>query len=278
MANYPPPDTGLKLACDAFVSATAAGDSPWDILSNFLNNQARTRFQRGSGILLTSTESPHKRQEYARRLMKAQAYGSCFDMAAQLPAGDNATISAGDWSGVGTGTSGESWDYETCTFLVEAIGTNNKTDMFPPRSWNYRWLDNHCYERYAHPSGDELLVRYCDELSSEAGSALAVTANRFGVQPQPTELVDLWGFTAESLVRQGVTRILFTNGMNDGWSAGGFKQDLSDSLRVINVARGAHHSDLSYVGEETENTRDVFEARATALDILASWLKEVQQA
>ena len=64
--------------------------------------------------------------------------------------------------------------------------------------------------------------------------------------------------------------------MNDGWSAGGFKHDLSTNLLVINVANGAHHSDLSYVGEETETTHDVFQARADAIGILSNWLKDIQ--
>ena len=36
----------------------------------------------------------------------------CFDMSQQLPSGPNATISAGDWSGVGKGSNGESWDFQ----------------------------------------------------------------------------------------------------------------------------------------------------------------------
>ena len=46
-------------------------------------------------------------------------------MSAQLAAGPRATISAGDFSGVGAGLNGESWDYETCTLLVERIETSD---------------------------------------------------------------------------------------------------------------------------------------------------------
>eukprot|EP00966_Prymnesium_polylepis_P222339 5144260-Prymnesium_polylepis.1 len=96
------------------------------------------------------------------------------------------------------GTNGRSWDYETCTFLVEQIGTNGQSDMFPPRDWSLDWLTQHCMAR-------------------------------FGVQPSPTELVEQWGFDAAGLVRQGASRILWTNGLNDGWSAGGFLSDVDTS-------------------------------------------------
>ena len=84
---------------------------------------------------------------------------SCYNLTAQLPAGKSPTISSGDWSGVGGGLNGLSWDYETCTFLVEQLGTNNVTDMFPPRPWTMSWLQQHC-------------------------------GQRFGVTPQPTALAD----------------------------------------------------------------------------------------
>ena len=63
------------------------------------------------------------------------APGACFNLSLQLPAGKAATITSGDWSGVGTGSDGRSWDFETCTFLVEQIGTNGVRHFpaqFPP--------------------------------------------------------------------------------------------------------------------------------------------------
>jgi hypothetical protein len=39
-------------------------------------------------------------------------------------------------------------------------------------------------------------------------------------------LVDLWGF--DRLQDLPVTRIVFTNGLNDGWSAGGVTTPLPD--------------------------------------------------
>ena len=65
--------------------------------------------------------------------------------------------------------------------------------MFHPRNWTWTWLNEHC-------------------------------AARFGVRPQPRALADLWGFDSRNLVkRTGASRIIFTNGLNDGWSVGGIK-------------------------------------------------------
>jgi lysosomal Pro-X carboxypeptidase len=135
-------------------------------------------------------------------------------VSAQLPAGPRATISSGDWSGVGAGEDGESWDLETCQFLVEAIGTNNITDMFLPRAWSLEWLTAHCRVR-------------------------------FGLTPAPRALPDAWGFDAADLPRV-TSRIVFTNGLNDGWSAGGLQENMSDTLLAFNMPLGAHHSDLNH--------------------------------
>ncbi len=61
--------------------------------------------------------------------------------------------------------------------------------MFPPRPWSLEWLNAHCQAR-------------------------------FSVSPQPVRLVEEWGF--DDLVRVGASHIIFTNGLNDGWSSGGY--------------------------------------------------------
>ena len=72
---------------------------------------------------------------------------ACFDMSSQLPAGPFATISSGDWSGVGTGDDGAMWDFQTCSLLVEAIGFDEAESMFLERRWTKEWLYDHCQER-----------------------------------------------------------------------------------------------------------------------------------
>ena len=134
------------------------------------------------------------------------------------------------------------WDYETCTLLIEPIGVNGKTDPFPPRPWSLGWMTKHCQ-------------------------------SRFGVTPQPHLLATKWGFG--HLEKAGASRIVFTNGMNDGWSAGGVTKSLSPTLIAVNIPDGAHHSDLSHSMPGPADTPDVVEARKKVKGILGGWLSEL---
>eukprot|EP00934_Nitzschia_sp_Nitz4_P009020 Nitzschia sp. Nitz4//scaffold95_size97785//17380//22751//NITZ4_004656-RA/size97785-augustus-gene-0.104-mRNA-1//-1//CDS//3329560439//9010//frame0 len=169
---------------------------------------------------------------------------ACWNFTAQLPSGKHATITSGDWSGVGWGDNGESWDFQTCTLLVEAIGFSEQS-MFPPRDWSLTWLQDHCYRR-------------------------------FRVTPRPYELVKRWQFDSDHLIQNNVTRIIFTNGLKDGWSVGGFHEDLSDSLVVLNFPNGAHHSDLSGRGPSEDDTNDIAQGFVRIKELLTQWLEEIQ--
>ncbi|CAK0867731.1 unnamed protein product [Prorocentrum cordatum] len=231
MANYPPGNgTGLARACAAFAAAgRAGGRAPVDAVRDLLAGAARrSRAARaGPGRALVRDVPPGPR-------LDEEAPGGCLNLSQMLPAGPGATARCGDWSGCGAGSDGEVWDLQTCTFEVEQIGFNSTSQMFPSRAWTLEWLEQHC-------------------------------ARRFGVQPQPRALVDLWGFDAENLKAQA-SRILFTNGLNDGWSAGGILTNLSEAtgLVAINLPNGAHHSDLSHAHGE-QDTPDVVAGHARAV-------------
>jgi hypothetical protein len=100
-------------------------------------------------------------------------------------------------------------------------------------------------------------------------------------------LVDLWGFTPEQLFRTGASKILFTNGLNDGWSAGSIVGSGANGLvnisangllLALNIADGAHHSDLSHDEPGPQDTADVKFARAKAGDIISQWLPAIATA
>lgn len=199
MAYYPPGNTtSLYQACSLFLNQDL---EPYERLSRFLLGVENSS---------TSTAGGAREQQ-------------CFDMTSQLPSGKNATISSGDWSGVGSQRNGQMWDFQTCHLLVERIGFGSKS-MFPERSWTMEWLEQHCQLR-------------------------------FGVIPDPYKLVHEWMF--DDLEHLGATHILFTNGLNDGWSVGGITQNISDTLLVLNFDNGAHHSDLSAVGPSDRDTLDI---------------------
>jgi hypothetical protein len=210
MANYPPGNaTRLYKACETFTSSRSAFG---------------------------------KFREFLLKRLAPNNNNDCWEMASQLPTGPNATISSGDWSGVGTGMDGESWDFQTCTLLVEAIGFS-KSSMFPPRDWSLDWLRRHCQER-------------------------------FGVIPAPYNLVRRWKFN--DLAGANVTRIVFTQGLKDGWSVSGFVKDLSDTLVVLNFPNGAHHSDLSGKGPTDGDSEDIKQGFKKIIQILGTWLDEIR--
>ena len=210
MAYYPPSNqTKLYRACEIFSLAAQS---------------AETRLRE---FLLTSL---------------VRKPSSCLDMRTQLPTGPRATISSGDWSGVGTGRDGESWDFQTCTLLVEAIGFDAETSMFPDRPWSLSWLEEHCARRFA------------------------------GAKPRPYELVRKWKWDT----LKNASRILFTNGLNDGWSVSGIRHNVSENVLAINFPNGAHHSDLrDSIPSAEVDTPDVWDGMQTIERILGDWINHV---
>lgn len=163
MASYPPgKDTRTYGACQIFASEDL---SSTEKVQHFLTQRLHHGESRSTPVASSSRKDP-----------------ACWNMTDQLPTGPNATISGGDWSGDGIGGNGESWDFQTCTLLVEAIGFSEGDSMFPARDWTLDWLREHC-------------------------------KNRFGVVPRPYELVRKYKFGSSDLASTNFTRILFTNGL-----------------------------------------------------------------
>ncbi len=87
----------------------------------------------------------------------------------------------------------------------------------------------------------------------------------------------MWHFApASSFVKTGVSRILFTNGMQDMWSGGSYLEDLSTSILAINMINAAHHSDLTHMSNEKHDTDDVKEVKEKIAEILGTWIEEVK--
>lgn len=164
----------------------------------------------------------------------------CFVMDFQMSEGDAATISSADWSGLGPGRDGRMWDFQCCTSLTPPMGFSNES-MFPYREWTYEWLTDHCVKR-------------------------------FGVVGDPLEMVKQWHF--DDLVGQGASRIIFTNGGNDMWSAGSYKTNLSDSIIAINMPNGGHHSEVYAIETDTE---DIKAGQQEITTLLADWLRDIKK-
>lgn len=169
---------------------------------------------------------------------------NCFNMSSQLPTGANSTITAGDWSGVGTKNDGFMWDFQTCSYLIEQIGFS-QTSMFPTRAWSFSWLLDHCLQRF--------------NISA----------------PLPYFYLNKWNFIH---VLQNAKNIIFTNGCNDGWFVGSITQNITNNnnIVVLNFPNGAHHSDLSRVGPNHDSdTDDIKNGYVTILNILKRWLSDI---
>ena len=245
MANYPPDNTtALYHACQTFQNDK---DSPSERLSKFLakvdlgDNFVDGRQEEEEVANTTNVNANANANANANTLKRKPS--SCFNMTNQLPNGVHATITSGDWSGVGTHRNGQMWDFQTCDLCVEHIGFG-KNSMFPMRDWTLVWLNEHCRER-------------------------------FGVSPRPYKFVHEWHID-DLLNKTNTSRILFTNGLNDGWSVGGILESLSDTLPVINFENGAHHSDLSGVGPSGRDTPDIKNGFIKIKDILQEWIMEVK--
>jgi pimeloyl-ACP methyl ester carboxylesterase len=172
---------------------------------------------------------------------------SCYDLMWQLPAGPNATISGSDWSGMGPGKVAWIWDFQCCT-LMPPVGFSEQS-MFPSRPWTLEWLTDHC-------------------------------TRRFDVTPVMGGLVhDLFGPNFSSfdhILSSGkASKIIFTNGLNDGWSVASILQNKSDTVQVINMESGAHHSELTHGGPSPKDPADVQLAHARIKHLLELWLADI---
>eukprot|EP00540_Astrosyne_radiata_P004238 CAMPEP_0116825670 /NCGR_PEP_ID=MMETSP0418-20121206/2097_1 /TAXON_ID=1158023 /ORGANISM="Astrosyne radiata, Strain 13vi08-1A" /LENGTH=278 /DNA_ID=CAMNT_0004454209 /DNA_START=50 /DNA_END=886 /DNA_ORIENTATION=+ len=204
-----------------------------------------TRFsQMCSLFMLEKTPLEKTRTFLKERLVSPD--DQCVNVNKQLPSGAHATLSGGDWSGVGSGSSGESWDFQTCTQLVERIGFSNAS-MFPIRPWSLEWLEHHCAKRFA------------------------------GVVPHPTRFLEQHNWE-DALVNQTTSHILFTNGRLDGWSVSGVQKSYSPTLVALDFPNGAHHSDLSGVGPSKQDTPDIRRGFLFITRLFQQWLSELPAA
>jgi len=138
------------------------------------------------------------------------------------------------------------WNFQTCSILIFRAG-QSVNSMFPPHKATWDELTKGCREQY----GPE-------------------------ITPRPWELVEMWGF--DDLVHKAnASRILFTNGDQDMWSGGSYREDLSNDLLALNFENGAHHSDLRHVLPSEDDTEDIRRGHAQIKQILGTWIDEVKR-
>jgi pimeloyl-ACP methyl ester carboxylesterase len=239
MDYYPPgPDTGLSKICKLFQNPKL---NSLDTMKSFFHSLLLQEVEEEDGCDMATVECTPKQER--KEVRKETGGRNCFDISSQLGSDDD-TEEEED-----TDDDGKMWNFQTCTNLIFVIGFS-ETSMFATRNSTYEEqleaLKKDCYEQFGE-----------------------------GATPRPHELVEEWGF--DDLVKQGATRILFTNGLEDMWSGGSILEDLSDSLLALNFENGAHHSDLSHQGPSDADTDDIKEGFIQIAAILENWLDEIRK-
>jgi hypothetical protein len=211
MGNYPPKRSPIITECNKLLAAPRGSLAA---LKNFLDDRYKSE--------------------------SAQ----CYNVSSAAAAGPGGRVVCSDWSGCGSGTNAETWDYQACSQVVQPLGSNNITDMFWPRPWTLPWQTQHCLARF----GARPLHR-----GRWLAHTMGLDALRRG---QPA----------------GYSRVIWSNGLQDPWSAGGVLKGVSPDLIAIVMENGAHHVDLRPA--DPDDTADVVAARKRETEILTGWLAQ----
>jgi hypothetical protein len=70
------------------------------------------------------------------------------------------------------------------------------------------------------------------------------------------------------------TRLVLTNGKNDGWYPTSYPESFADVV-VLTMENGAHHSDLTH--QLQEDTPDVQLVHSQVAQLVESWLQEIME-
>ena len=82
----------------------------------------------------------------------------------------------------------------------------------------------------------------------------------------------MWGGREPTKDFSGASNILWTNGQNDPWSAGGILSDISPDMKVLLLAGAAHHEDLRL--PSVDDRPSVIDARKYEMSIISQWLRD----
>jgi alpha-L-fucosidase len=222
------------------------------------------------------------------RLLDGIEPGSCFNITSMNPtiSVSGNTSFCSDWTGCPGGWDGVAWDYQACTESIEPLGTRGP--MFPAHEWSVDWLQRHCSKRYGvDPQPRHIEDAFgLDALYAATHNSTRVVTT--GVSSAGTHAT--YSFPAVD----GYSRLVFSNGALDGWSAGSVLRSAAvddaraittgaadgdgafdiDSIVAIVMPNGAHHVDLR--AADPNDTPDVLSAREQELAIFGRWIKQLQ--
>ncbi|KAL4433249.1 hypothetical protein ABPG77_003297 [Micractinium sp. CCAP 211/92] len=141
--------------------------------------------------------------------------------------------------------SGSAFTYQVCAQFVPSesfFPPNGTTDMFfDAGGFNASWVRSFCRQQFG----------------------------RGGPVPNFRTLPLLFGATVADF-QAGASNILFSNGLLDPWSSGGFLGNLSDSLPSLVIHAAGHHVDLYW--PDPADPPSYAAVRAQERQILAGWV------
>lgn len=134
------------------------------------------------------------------------------------------------------------WTFQRCSQVLIPYHVGNKSSAFlscnefPPNCWDFDAFASFCNRSYGVVPRDE--------------------ATYFG------------GIN----LTKAASKIIFSNGNRDPWSAGGIHKNVSSSVIAIAIKDGAHHVDLRF--SDPADPQSVRDARAREYEIVAGWVRE----
>ena len=169
------------------------------------------------------------------------------------------------------------WNYLACTTEVHPIGSNNVTDFLPPEPFDQPSVERWCQEMFQ--TFDLNQPKGLGDPFRDRWTQVSMDANQmpWGF-PMPIDnvraQVDLRQF-----ISGGASRIIWSSGSHDPWSAYSVNHSLSDDLLAVIIDGGAHHSDLggpyNPVADPETDTQSLIAAREFEMATLWKWSQEV---
>ncbi|XP_058444592.1 lysosomal Pro-X carboxypeptidase [Malaya genurostris] len=134
------------------------------------------------------------------------------------------------------------WEFQTCTeMMMPMCSEGTGKDMFPKKPWDEKKFSDDCFKK-------------------------------FGVRPKSNVAFTMYG----GLYLDGVSNIVFSNGLMDPWSGGGVLRSGNRNILVVLIPEGAHHIDLRAANENDPGS--VLAARQIHVKNIQQWLKQYRRA
>ncbi|XP_055622821.1 lysosomal Pro-X carboxypeptidase [Toxorhynchites rutilus septentrionalis] len=134
------------------------------------------------------------------------------------------------------------WEFQSCTEMVMPMCAQGGTrDMFPKQAWDGKKYSEDCFKKY-------------------------------GVRPRPRSALTMYG----GQFLDGVSNIVFSNGLLDPWSGGGVLRSSNSNIKIVLIPEGAHHIDLR--ASNPNDPGSVIAARQIHSQNIQLWIKQYRKA